>query len=142
MIEEIAIIRRKLLETLALMADDWSDQENNNADRCMMESKAKTSDRITKAIMILHTIAVATYCTEILIADVDLTDPTIEIPYINKLVLPFHTNTQLTYRLVMVVQYVHMLMSNWVAGIANIVLLTMVSRSCVKPVSYEGLEGN
>ncbi|XP_032669861.1 odorant receptor 4-like [Odontomachus brunneus] len=117
----------KLVETLTMMADDWSDRANNTVTsmRVMMR-KAKTSDSITNAIVTLHTVAIVLYCTGLLIADVDVTDETIEVPYINKLDFPFPINTQLMYRFVLIAEYVHMIIINWGGGLANAILLTMV----------------
>ncbi|XP_014480071.1 PREDICTED: odorant receptor 4-like [Dinoponera quadriceps] len=119
--------QRKLMETLALMTDDWSDRANNNdAGMHMMARKAKTCNRITNAIMILHTMTIVTYCTGMIIADVNVTDQTTEVPYINKVQMPFRVDTQPMYRFVLIAEYVHMIISNWGAGIANAILLTLI----------------
>lgn len=124
-----AIVHRKLLETLELMADDWKDSANNNdANMRVMMSKAKTSDRLTNTVIILHTATIVMYCTAIVIADVDITDPTVDVIYINKLDLPFPVNTRAVYRFVLITEYVHMVLSNWASGITNTLILTLVSR--------------
>ncbi|XP_032669869.1 uncharacterized protein LOC116843515 [Odontomachus brunneus] len=108
------------------MTDDWSDRANNNEGGMrVMAYKAKISDRITNTLIILHTMSVVTYCTGMIIAEVDITDQTIEVPYINKLDFPFTINTQPMYRFVLIAEYVHMILSNWGAGLSNIILMTM-----------------
>lgn len=115
------------METLALMTDDWNDCSDSDVNVRTMIRKARISDRITKAIMILNTATIVMYCTGILFADVDITDQAIEVPLINKLEVPFAIKTQSMYRFVLIVEYVHMILSNWGAGIANVILLTLVS---------------
>ncbi|XP_025164031.1 uncharacterized protein LOC105187789 isoform X2 [Harpegnathos saltator] len=120
------INERKLMEMLALMTDDWRDRANkNDGGMSVMVSKAKTSDRITNAIMIIHILGVMMYSIGIIIADADITDETIEAPYINKLDFPFRIDTQSMYRFVLIVECIHMLVINMGAGIANAILLSL-----------------
>lgn len=110
------------------MGEDWTDQANNNeiSIRTMMR-KAKLSDRVTNAIVTLHTVAIVLYCTGLVIADVDVSDETVEVIYINKLDLPFPVNTKLMYKSVLISEYLHMIVINWGAGLANAILMTLVS---------------
>jgi len=110
-----------------MMIEDWSDCVNNNVDMDETLSKAKISDRITNVILLLHTLSIVSYCLGVFIANADVTDKTIEIPLINKLELPFSINTQLMYRCVLMVEFTHMLLCNWVAGVVNAILFAMVS---------------
>ncbi|XP_018364797.1 PREDICTED: odorant receptor 4-like [Trachymyrmex cornetzi] len=117
--------QRKFVETLTLITDDWSDCAKNNIDMRVMTDKAKISDRITNMIIILHTLSVTAYCIGIIIADVDITDKT-ELPLINKLELSFNVNTQLMYRVVLIIEYIHMILTNCVSGVINIIFLAMI----------------
>ncbi|XP_036141687.1 uncharacterized protein LOC105840961 [Monomorium pharaonis] len=117
--------QRKFEETLALITDDWSDYAKNDIGMRVMIGKAKISDRITHIIIILHTINIFAYCLGVIIADADVTE-TIELPLVNKLELPFSINTQHMYRFVLIVEFIHMILCNWVAGLYNAVLLTLV----------------
>lgn len=52
---------------------------------------------------------IVAYCLGIIIADADVIDETIELPFINKLKLPFSINTQRMYRVVLIAQFVYMI---------------------------------
>ncbi|EFN63143.1 hypothetical protein EAG_12882, partial [Camponotus floridanus] len=117
--------QRKLVETLTLIMDDWSDCAKSDIGMRVTMHKAKLSDRITNAILILHTMSIFVYCLGVIIADADVTDQTIELPFVNKLTLPFNINIQNTYRLILIAEFVHMIFSNWLLGIVNAILLTL-----------------
>lgn len=121
------IIHRKLVETLTLIMDDWSDCAKSDIGMRVTMHKAKLSDRITNSILILHTMSIFVYCLGVIMADVDVTDQTIELPFVNKLKLPFNINMQSTYRFILIVEFVHMIFCNWLLGIVNAILLTLVS---------------
>ncbi|XP_018401485.1 PREDICTED: uncharacterized protein LOC108778730 [Cyphomyrmex costatus] len=110
---------------MMLITDDWNDCAENDIDMRVMTDKAKISDRITNMIFILHTVTNTAYALGTVIADVDITDK-IELPLINKLELPFSVNTQRTYRLVLIIEFIHMIFTNWVSGVINIIFLAMV----------------
>lgn len=90
------------METLALITDDWDDCANSDINVHVTMPRAKLSNRITNAILILYTVATITYCLGVIIADADVTDQMIELPFVNKLKLSFSINTQCIgmYRLV------------------------------------------
>ncbi|GAB1863062.1 Odorant receptor [Camponotus japonicus] len=118
--------QRKLVETLTLIMDDWSDYAKSDIGMRVMMYKAKLSDRITNAILILHTMSIVVYCLGVIMADADVTDQTIELPFVNKLKLPFNINIQNTYRFILIAEFVHMIFCNWLLGIVNAILLTLV----------------
>lgn len=109
-----------------LITDDWNDCAKNDIGMRVVTGKARTSDRITSIILILHTMTIIAYCLGVIIADADVTQ-TIELPFVNKLELPFPINTQRMYRFVLIAEFMHMILCNWVAGVYNAVLLAMVS---------------
>lgn len=115
------------METLTLIMDDWSDYAKSDIGMRVMMYKAKLSDRITNAILILHTMSIVVYCLGVIMADADVTDQTIELPFVNKLKLPFNINIQNTYRFILIAEFVHMIFCNWLLGIVNAILLTLVS---------------
>lgn len=112
-----------------LITDDWNDCAKN--DMRVVTGKAKISDRITNIILVLHTMTIIAYCLGVIIADADVTDETIELPFVNKLNLPFSINTQHMYRFVLIMEFIHMIFCNWVAGAVNAILLAMVSYQCL-----------
>ncbi|XP_025262764.1 odorant receptor 4-like [Camponotus floridanus] len=116
--------QRKLVETLTLIMDDWSNCAKSDIGVTM--HKAKLSDRITNTILILHTMSIVGYCLGVIIVDADVTDQTIELPFASKLTLPFNINIQNTYRLILIAEFVHMIFCNWLLGIVNAILLTLV----------------
>lgn len=121
-------IHRKFAEILAVMAEDWSDCANSDINMREITRKARMSDRITNAIVTLHTLTIVAYSMGIILADVDVTDSTKELLLINKLEIPFiNINTQSTYRIVLIIEFLLLLLSSWAAGITNSLLLTLVS---------------
>lgn len=121
------IIHRKFIEILAVMAEDWSDCANSDINMRETARKAKMSDRITNAIVTLHTMTIVAYCIGIILADADVTDTTKELPLINKLEIPLDINTQSTYRIILITEFLLMILCGWAAGITNSLLLTLVS---------------
>ncbi|XP_011870741.1 PREDICTED: odorant receptor 4-like [Vollenhovia emeryi] len=120
------INQRKFEETLVLITDDWDDCAKNDIGMRVMADKAKISARITNTILVLHTMTIVAYCLGVIIADADVTDQTIELPFVNKLEFPFSINTQRMYRFVLIAEFVHMIVCNWAAGVYNAILLSMV----------------
>ncbi|XP_018401486.1 PREDICTED: uncharacterized protein LOC108778731 [Cyphomyrmex costatus] len=116
--------QQKFVETLTLITDDWNDCAKNDNGMRVMTDKAKISDRITNTIFILHTATIAAYGLGTVITDVDITDK-IELPLINKLELPFNVNTQRTYRLVLIIEFMHMILTNWASGVIYAIFLAM-----------------
>ncbi|CAL1674350.1 unnamed protein product [Lasius platythorax] len=120
------INQQKLVETLALITDDWNDCANSDIGVRVTMHKAKLSDRITNAILILHTMTIVGYCLGAILAGADATDEAIELTYANKMQLPFNVNTQRTYRFVLIAEFMHLILCNLVAGVVNAILLTLV----------------
>ncbi|XP_019882086.1 odorant receptor 4 [Camponotus floridanus] len=117
--------QKSLIEILTLMAEDWDDCTDNDISMRETSKKAKLSDRLVNAIFILHTTTVSAYCIGLFLSDMDITDQMIELPFIGKLKVPFHINTQRVYKLTIVAQSLHMILCGWVAGITNVLLLTL-----------------
>jgi len=125
--QSMKITYRKFIEILSVMTEDWNDCANSDISMREISRKAKMSDRITNVIITLHTVTVVAYCMGIILADVDVTDTTKELPLINKLEIPFDINTQSTYRIVLIIEFLLMIFCGWAAGITNSLLLTLVS---------------
>ncbi|XP_072750609.1 odorant receptor 4-like [Anoplolepis gracilipes] len=117
--------QREFIKTLAIMSKDWHDCANSEISMQETIYKAKLSDRITNAMLMLHTLSVVGYGTRILLANVDITDRASEPPYIHKMELPFDVNTQKVYRMVVIAQFVYVIMCSWAAGAVNALLLTL-----------------
>ncbi|XP_050458063.1 odorant receptor 13a-like [Cataglyphis hispanica] len=120
------INQRKFIEILASITDDWNDCADNDISMRLTMRKAKLSDRITYGIITLYTMTIFGYCLGVIIADADVTDQTIEVPFLNKVKFPFSIHTQNMYRFVLIVEFVHMLFSHLLIGIVNNILLTLV----------------
>ncbi|KAF3054593.1 Odorant receptor 083 [Nylanderia fulva] len=119
------INQQKLMEIMALIADDWKDCANSDIGVHVTMEKAKISDRISKIIILLNSLSVISYCSEIILADADVTK-TAELPYINNMKFPFNINTQNMYRFVLIAEFLHMFMSNWTSGLVNAMILILV----------------
>ncbi|XP_029662627.1 odorant receptor 24a-like [Formica exsecta] len=120
------INQRKLVEIVTLITDDWNDCADNDISMRLTMRKAKISDRITYGIFTIHALTVIGYCLEIIIADTDVTDQTIEIPLLNKVKLPFTIKTQGMYRFILIAEFLHMFFSNVLIAIVNNILLASV----------------
>ncbi|EFN63145.1 hypothetical protein EAG_12884 [Camponotus floridanus] len=124
-----------------MMAEDWNDCTKNDIEMHEAINKAKTSNRITNVIMIIHTVAVLLY-GDLILAKVDVTDRTINLPHIYKIEVPFSINTQRTYKVVLIVELIHLLVCSWGMGTLNALLLTLAFSSpnatekIVKAISY------
>jgi len=108
-----------------MMAEDWNDCAKSDIEMHEAVNKAKISNRIANAIMTIHTIAVLLY-GDLILAKVDVTDRTIKLPHIYKIEVPFSINTERTYKVVLIVELIHVLMCSWGMGILNALLLTLV----------------
>ncbi|XP_011631566.2 odorant receptor 13a-like [Pogonomyrmex barbatus] len=118
--------QRKFIEILTAMTEDWNECTNNDVNMRETTRKAKMSDRITNAIISLHTMTIVAYCIGIILADVDVTDSTKELPFVNKLEIPFKIKTQFVYRTVLITEFLFMILCGWAAGITNSLLLTLI----------------
>ncbi|XP_011870735.1 PREDICTED: odorant receptor 13a-like isoform X4 [Vollenhovia emeryi] len=118
--------QQKFIKIMALMAEDWNNCANNDISMRETERKAKMSDRITDAIITLHAISIVAYCLGIILADADVTDTTKELPWIDRIEIPFDVNTQSTYRIILIAEFLFLVPCGLVAGITNSLLLTLV----------------
>lgn len=109
------------------MAEDWNDCAKNDIEMNKAIIKAKISNRIANAIITLHTVVPLLYGMGVILANVDVTDRTIELPHIYKVQVPFSINTQYTYKIMLIVEWIHLIMCSWGLGILNALLLTLVS---------------
>jgi len=110
-----------------MMTEDWDSCANNEINMHETICKAKLSNRITNAIVILHALSAIAYSTRIILADVDVSDLTTKPPYIHKVELPFDVNTQRTYKVILITETVYVVMWSCAAGAVNALLLTLVS---------------
>lgn len=117
---------RKFVQLLRMMTEDWNDCANSDIGTQKTTEKANVADRITNMIILLHTLTIFAYCLGVVLADVDITDQTTDLPFFTKFESPFPITTQLTYRLVLLVEFVHLLICAWTAGITNVLLLVLV----------------
>ncbi|XP_024890899.1 uncharacterized protein LOC112467618 [Temnothorax curvispinosus] len=119
----------KFIEVLTIMKKDWSDCDNDDISMRKTASKAKTSGRITKIILILHTMSVVGVSIGVILANVDVTSNTTELIFltITKIEVPFDVNTQHTYRFILLTEVCMLFMYAWSAGTTNSLLLTLVS---------------
>lgn len=109
-----------------MMTKDWHDCVNSEIGMQETICKAKLCERITNAMLLLHTLSVIAYGTRIILANVDITDRTSQPPYIHKMELPFDVNTQRVYKMIVIAQFVYVIMCSWAAGAVNALLLTLV----------------
>ncbi|XP_011631562.1 odorant receptor 4-like isoform X1 [Pogonomyrmex barbatus] len=115
---------RKFLEVLTMMAEDWNDCTDNNVNMRETACKAKLANRITNAMFTLHTITIVAYSIGILLADVDVTAQS-EVPLLLKVELPININTKRKYKMLLAMQFVHLIMAGCGNGLLNTLLLTL-----------------
>ncbi|XP_011147090.2 odorant receptor 4-like [Harpegnathos saltator] len=118
--------QRKFVETLVMVAEDWDGNANDELGMRETMCKAKLSDRITNAIITLHTLSAIAYSTRAILADVDINDRTTEPLYVHKVEIPFNVNTQRMYKTILTAQFVYVVMGSWAAGAVNSLLLTLI----------------
>jgi len=122
------IIYRKFFEILTMMTEDWNDCTSNNINIRKTVCKAKLSDRITNTMFTLHTLNIVGYSIGVLLADVDVTEQS-ELPLLLKVELPVNINTKRAYKMLLIMQFVHLILCSCGTGILNTLLLTLVSCS-------------
>ncbi|KAF3054406.1 Odorant receptor 090 [Nylanderia fulva] len=110
---------------LTTMTEDWSYCGDNGVVLHETARKAKLSSRICNGLIILHTIAAFAYVVGILLADVDVTDRTAELPFMMKMEYPFVIDTLRKYRLVLATQFMYVMVCSLGAGLFNAVFLTL-----------------
>lgn len=108
------------------MEEDWNDCDNDDISMRETTSKAKTSNRITNIILILHTMSVVGFSIGIILANVDVNHTT-ELPFITKIEVPFDINEQRTYRIILMAEFFYIMMCSWSTGTINSLLLILVS---------------
>jgi len=109
------------------MAEDWNDCASSNINMRETACKAKLADRITNAMFTLHTLTIVAYSIGILLADVDISEQS-ELPLFLKVELPVNINTKHKYKMLLTMQFVHLIMSGCGTGLLNALLLTLVSK--------------
>lgn len=109
------------------MSEDWSDCSSGSVALRETARKTKVSSRICNGLIILHTVAAFTYVIGILLADVDVTDRTTELPLMMKMEYPFVIDTRRKYTFVLVTQFIFVMVCSWGAGLFNALLLTLVT---------------
>ncbi|XP_025262852.1 odorant receptor 13a-like [Camponotus floridanus] len=117
--------QRIFKEILTMMAEDWNDCAKNDSEMHEALNKARISNRITNVIMILHILSPILYGVSML-ASVDITDRTVELPHIYKIEIPFNINTQYTYKIMLIVELMHLVMCSLSLGIINVLLLILI----------------
>jgi len=111
-----------------MMAEDWNDCAGSDVNMRETACKAKLADRITNAMFTLHTLTIVAYSIGILLADVDITNQS-ELPLLLKVELPIDINTKRMYKMLLTMQFVHLIMSGCGTGLLNALLLTLVRKS-------------
>lgn len=109
------------------MMEDWNDCAKNDIEMHETVNKAKISNRIINAIMILHTVSPILYSVSIILANVNVTDYMVELSYIYKMKISFSINTQCTYKVMLIEELMHFVMCSWYLGTLNALLLIWVS---------------
>jgi len=110
-----------------MMAEDWNDCADSDVNMRETACKAKLADRITNAMFTLHTLTIVAYSIGILLADVDITNQS-ELPLLLKVELPIDINTKRMYKMLLTMQFVHLIMSGCGTGLLNALLLTLVRK--------------
>ncbi|XP_025262857.1 odorant receptor 4-like [Camponotus floridanus] len=117
--------QRIFYEILMMMTKDWNDCSKSDIEIHEAVNKAKTSNLIANAVIILHIVTVLLY-GDIILAKIDVTNRTIKLPHIYKIEVPFNINTQRTYKIVLIVELIHVVMCSCGTGILNALLLILV----------------
>ncbi|XP_032669858.1 odorant receptor 13a-like [Odontomachus brunneus] len=117
--------QRKFIEIMSMMSDDWDESAKSDVALRETQHKAKLSDRVMNSVFVLHTITIIGYSFGIIINDIDVTNHTSELPYVEKVDIPFEVNTQLTYRSILIAEFLFVIMCAWAAGVTNALLMCL-----------------
>lgn len=120
-------MHRTFDKILTMMAEDWNDCTKSDIEMHETVNKAKISHHITNVVMTFHIICPVLYGMNIILANVDVTDQTVELPHIFKMEIPFNINTQCTYKIVLIVELMHLVICTVSLGVINVLVLILVS---------------
>ncbi|XP_032669860.1 odorant receptor 13a-like [Odontomachus brunneus] len=118
--------QRKFIKILTMMAEDWHDSANNDVSMRETICKAKLSSRITNAMVTLHALAIVTYSSGMILADVDTNDGESAPPLLLKVEVPIDIHSQLRYKVLVTAQFTYLLIAGCGAGLVNALLLTLI----------------
>ncbi|XP_029165587.1 uncharacterized protein LOC114936506 [Nylanderia fulva] len=114
-------------KVLTMMAEDWNECTNSDVEIHEILNKEKISNYITNMIITLHTVLVIFYGISIILDNVDIANYTsYDLPHIYKAVMPFSINTQGAYKVVLILEWLHLIMTSWGMGIINALLLILI----------------
>ncbi|XP_014480034.1 PREDICTED: odorant receptor 13a-like [Dinoponera quadriceps] len=114
-----------IVSILSMMSNDWDDCAKSDVALRETKYKAKISDRLINSIFMLHAMAACAYGSGTILNNVEVTNRTEELPYIDKLDIPFDVNTQLMYRSILFAEFFVMTSICWLAGVTNVLLLSL-----------------
>jgi len=111
------------------MVEDWDDCARDDISTRETICKARLANRITNGIFILHVFTILGYSIGIFLANIGVTDEQSEPSLLLKVELPVNTSIKYIYKTLLVIQFVHLIMSSCANGLVNALLLALVSSS-------------
>ncbi|EZA57535.1 hypothetical protein X777_02070 [Ooceraea biroi] len=117
---------QKFMKILTMMAEDWNDCTGDDVSARETACKVRSANRIINAMFTLHTVTIVAYSIGIFLADVDVTDQQSELPLLLKVELPVNIHTKHTYKTLLTMQFVHLIMSGCGTGLLNSLLLALI----------------
>ncbi|XP_014487189.1 PREDICTED: odorant receptor 13a-like, partial [Dinoponera quadriceps] len=117
--------QQNLIKIMSIMSDDWDDCVKSDVGLRETEYKAKISDRLINSIVMLHAMEACAYSSGAILNNVEVTNRTEELPYIDKLDIPFDVNTQFMYRSILFAECFAVITVCCAAGVTNMFVLSL-----------------
>lgn len=111
------------------MAIDWENRIIDEVSLITTTYNANLSRRFNNGTVILYTIAVMFHVSNVFMNDSDdkKTSNTSTQPLVMNMDLPFALDQTLVYKLVIIIQLIHLMLCAYINGLLNILLINLVS---------------
>lgn len=111
-----------------MMAVDWKKCSSTEFSMLTMKCKAKLSQQLANLTMVLYSIAVILYSSDVLVRlNVSRTSNITVRPLILKMEIPFDSNKRFIYESVVIISFFHLFMCSCAIGSINVLLINLVS---------------
>ncbi|EZA57540.1 ObirOr5-V11 [Ooceraea biroi] len=119
--------QRTFKRLLVMMAIDWEKCFNEEVHIFATTNNVKLSQRFANMTVVLFSIAVILYSSNILHTGTDKTsNASITQPLILEMELPFHYNRRFVYELVIIAQFFHLWLCSCAIGLLNALLINLI----------------
>ncbi|XP_072750443.1 uncharacterized protein [Anoplolepis gracilipes] len=120
--------QRTFNKILAMMAIDWEKCPSSEVSMFTMTWNAKLSRRFANMSLILYSVAVIFYSSNIVVKHTydNKISNTSTRPLVLNMKLPFDFNRTYVYELTIIIQFIHLMLCSCVTGILNALLINLI----------------